>query len=96
MAAYVFANIRQITDQGAYDEYRAQVLATITRYDGRFLARAGRAEVLEGDAEAGRVVVIEFPSYEQAKAWYDSDEYRPLVELRQRASDGELILVDGV
>jgi len=86
MPAYVVANVR-VADVEGYAEYVAQVPATIEQYGGRFLARAGRAERLEGGVEPARFVILEFPSYEQAKAWYESEEYRPLLELRQRLSD---------
>jgi len=95
MAAYVVANVR-VEDPERYPEYSARVPETIERYGGRFLARAGRAERLEGPVEPGRFVILEFPSYEQAKAWYESEEYRPLLELRQSTSTGDLILVEGV
>ena len=95
MAAYVVANVR-VEDPERYAEYVAQVPATIELYGGRFLARAGHAERLEGAVEPARFVVLEFPSYEAAKAWYESEEYRPLLELRQATSSGDLILADGV
>ena len=94
MAAYVIGEI-DVTDPAAYDEYRKQVLATVQRHGGRFLARGGRAEALEGSAPAKRVVMLEFPSYEQALAWYGSAEYAPLIRLRQKASRGRLLLVEG-
>ena len=95
MAAYVIAHI-DVTDPELYDEYRNGVLATITRYGGRFLVRAGATEVLEGSFRPKRVVVVEFPSVELAKTWWDSPEYRPLRELRQRASNGDLFIAAGV
>ena len=95
MAAYVIANV-DVTDPALYDEYRKGVLATITQYGGRFLVRAGATEVLEGAFRPKRVVVIEFPSAERAKTWWDSPEYRPLRDLRQRASSGDLFIAAGV
>lgn len=94
MTAYVIGEI-DVTDPAAYDEYRGQVLATVRQHGGRFLARGGRAEALEGSAPPRRVVVLEFPSYEQALKWYRSPEYRPLIALRQKASRGRLLLVEG-
>ena len=94
MPAYVVANVR-VEDPERYAEYIEQVPATIEQYGGRFLARAGRAESLEGAVEPARFVILEFPSYERAKAWYESEEYRPLIELRQSASTGDLILAEG-
>jgi uncharacterized protein (DUF1330 family) len=95
MAAYVIAHVR-VEAPELYEDYRSQVLATIEAHGGRFLVRGGKAELLEGTRDPARVVVLEFPSYEEAKAWYESDGYRPLIEIRQGASTGDLILVDGV
>ena len=95
MAAYVIAEI-EITDPATYEDYRKQVLAVVTKYGGRFIARGGRTETLEGGPSAKRVVLLEFPSLEQAQKWYGSPEYAPLIALRQRASRGRLILVEGL
>jgi len=95
MAAYVVANV-EVRDPERYADYRKGVLATIERYGGRFLARGGATEVLEGAFRPGRFVIIEFPSAQVARTWWDSPEYRPLRELRQRASDGDLFVVEGV
>ncbi len=94
MTAYVLGEI-EVTDPASYEEYRKQVGATLDKYGGRFLARGGRAEVLEGGGAVKRVVVLEFPSYEQALKWYRSPEYGPLITLRQKASQGRLLLVQG-
>lgn len=94
MAAYVIADVT-VKNPDAYAEYRKQVLPTITKYGGRFIVRGGAHETLEGDWRPGRVVVIEFPDMAAAKAWYRSTEYGPLVKLRQSASSGRIILVEG-
>jgi uncharacterized protein (DUF1330 family) len=94
MAAYVMGEI-EVTDPALYEEYRKQVLAVVTKYGGRFLVRGGTVEPLEGGWTPKRVVALEFPSMEQARKWYHSEEYRPLIALRQRASRGKLILVEG-
>ncbi len=94
MAAYVIGEI-DVKDAATYDEYRRQVLATVQKHGGRFLTRGGRAEALEGSPQPKRVVVLEFPSYERALEWYRSADYAPLIELRQRASRGRLLLVEG-
>jgi uncharacterized protein (DUF1330 family) len=95
MAAYVIGEI-EITDPATYEDYRKQVLAVVTKYGGRFIARGGKVETLEGAPPPARVVVLEFPSLEQAQKWYRSPEYAPLIALRQRASRGRLVLVEGV
>jgi uncharacterized protein (DUF1330 family) len=94
MAAYVIGEI-EVTDQGTYDEYRKQVPATVSKYGGHFIVRGGKVEALEGGWAPKRVVALEFPSMEQAQKWYRSSEYAPLIKLRQRASRGKLILVEG-
>ena len=93
MNAYVIGEI-EVTDPAVYDEYRKQVLATITKYGGRFLVRGSKYEALEG-AQPKRMVLLEFPSYERALKWYRSPEYAPLITLRQKASRGRLVLAEG-
>ncbi len=94
MPAYVFGEI-EVTDPATYEEYRKQVLAVVTKYGGRFIVRGGQVEGLEGGWAPKRFVALEFPSMDQARKWYCSPEYAPLIELRQKASRGKLILVDG-
>lgn len=94
MAGYAIAQI-QVNDAEAYEGYRTQVGATLEAFGGEFLVRGGEMEVLEGEWAYPRVVVLRFPSVEQAKAWHDSDLYRPLLELRHRVSEGNLIVVEG-
>jgi uncharacterized protein (DUF1330 family) len=84
-----------VTDPKLYDDYRKQVLATIEKFGGRFVVRGGRLEPLEGGWAPKRMVVVEFPSMEQAQKWYRSPDYLPLITLRQKASRGRLILVEG-
>jgi uncharacterized protein (DUF1330 family) len=95
MKAYVIATI-DVRDPVRYADYVKLTPATIVPFGGQFIARGGRLEKLEGDAAANRVVVLEFPSFEQAKAWYDSEGYRVARAIRQSASTGSLVLVEGV
>ena len=94
MKAYVIANI-DVQDPARYADYIKLTPGTIAPFGGRFIARGGRSERLEGDTPANRLVILEFPSYDQAKAWYDSDGYRVAMAIRQSASTGSLILVEG-
>ncbi len=71
------------------------VPATIEKYGGKILVRGGKFERLEGEWEPKRVVIVEFPSFEQAKRWYDSEDYREPKALRLRTSKANLILVEG-
>ena len=94
MVAYVL-NDMEITDPALFEEYKKLSPATVAQYGGRFLARGGRTETLEGDWSPKRLVILEFPSVEQARAWSDSVEYAPAKRLRQLASKSDLIVVEG-
>jgi uncharacterized protein (DUF1330 family) len=94
MAAYFIVDV-EVTDPVGFEEYRKLVPATIAQYGGRFLVRGGAVEQLEGDWQPGRVVVLEFPSLEQAKRWYDSEEYRDPKALRFKTAKAKMILVEG-
>ncbi len=95
MKAYVIGDI-EMRDPARYEEYRKQVLPTIEKHGGRFLVRGGAAQAVEGDWQPRRIVVIEFPDMAALRAWYHSPEYAPLIQLRQSASRGSLIAVEGV
>lgn len=84
-----------VRDPEAYVAYRAQAPATIEKFGEKFIVRAGRVEQLEGEAPLPRVVVIEFPSFAQAKAWYESAEYKELIPLRKNAAVGRTFFVEG-
>jgi uncharacterized protein (DUF1330 family) len=95
VAAYVIA-IVDVKDPVRYEEYRKRVLPTITAFGGRFIARGGKIDVLEGKWDPRRVVIVEFPSVERAKAWWNSAEYAEPKAIRQATSEGTLILIEGV
>lgn len=95
MAAFVIVQIA-VTDPKAFETYRAQVPATLAKYGGEYLVRGGRMEVLEGAWPWPRVVVLKFPSVEQAKAWHASPAYAGPMQLRQAATAGNMIVVEGV
>jgi uncharacterized protein (DUF1330 family) len=95
MAAYIIVDV-EITDPVQYAAYIRVVPPTIARYGGRFLVRGGKTETLEGSWIPNRVVVVEFPTVDQARAWWASEEYRDPKALRQSASITDMILVEGV
>ena len=95
MAGYLIVDVR-VTDAAAYERYKAAVGPTLVPFGGRALVRGGRVDTLEGDWSPSRIVVIEFPSMEKAKAWWSSEEYAPLKKLRQSAATTRLIAVEGV
>ena len=84
-----------IKDTHRYPDYAAMVPASLAVYGGRLLIRGGRLETLEGDWQPKRFVMIEFDSVEQAKRWWDSDEYREARDLRQSIAETEMIVVEG-
>lgn len=94
MAVYVIADIR-VTDPVAYDQYRPLAAASIARHGGRFIVRGGKADLLEGETQPERIVVIEFPDAETARRWYRSEEYQAALKMRQAASRGRVFLVEG-
>jgi uncharacterized protein (DUF1330 family) len=94
MNAYVIAEI-EITDPAGYEDYRRQVPGVIAKYGGRYVVRGGKVESLEGGWSPKRMAVVEFPSLEQALKFYRSPEYAPLIKIRQKASRGKLIIVEG-
>ena len=95
MAAFIVLNI-DVTDPARYPEYAKAAGPIVEQYGGRYLVRGGKAETLEGSIQPKRVVILEFPSYERAKAWWDSEEYRGPKAIRQSAATSDTILVDGV
>ena len=95
VAAYVIADV-DVRDPARYEDYRRLVLPTITAYGGRFLARGGTVDVLEGPWRPSRLVIVEFPSVERARAWWSSPEYAGAKALRQATSQGSLVVIEGV
>lgn len=95
MPAYLIANV-EITDTELIKAYMALTPAMLEKYDGRFLVRGGDFRIVEGEWNPKRLVLIEFDSYERANAFYDSAEYKPLMEMRQAASNTDMVLVDGI
>lgn len=94
MAGYVIAQI-DVTDPDLFAKYREKVPATIEQYGGRYAVRGGELTSLEETPPKPRVVVIEFDSVEAAQKWYHSEEYAPLIKMRNQAANGPLFIVEG-
>jgi uncharacterized protein (DUF1330 family) len=92
MPVYVVSRVN-ILDAQRMAGYMAAAPATVESFGGRYIVRTGEIEVLEGNTSCDRVVVLEFPSREQARAWYESQEYRPLRDQRQQAATASILLV---
>ncbi len=95
MATYVIADI-EVLDSAGYEEYRKQVPATIAAHGGRYLARGGATEVLEGDWSPKRCAILEFPDVAHVKAWWSSPEYVRLRAIRERTTRSHLIVTQGL
>ena len=95
MAAYVIVDV-SIADPEGYEEYRRQSAATVEAYGGRFLARGGAVTTLEGDWHPRRLVILEFESVARAQEWWSSAEYEAIKPIRQRTTDTQMIVVEGV
>lgn len=94
MKAYIFLDIT-ITDPTRYDEYRKLTAATLVPYEGKFIVRGGQRELLDGIWTTDRIVILEFPSIDKAKAWWNSEEYAPAKAIRQGASNARVMLLEG-
>ena len=94
MPAYVILDI-EVTDPDAYTAYRERSGATVEQHGGRFLVRGGDPATVEGGWAPQRIVVLEFPSEEQARAWYDSPEYQEILPIREANASSRAVLVQG-
>jgi uncharacterized protein (DUF1330 family) len=93
--AYVVVNV-DVHDPERYREYVERAPESVARFGGRYVARAGRTEVLEGDWTPKRFVILEFPSYEDAKAWWESDEYADAKALRHATATTQMVVTEGL
>jgi uncharacterized protein (DUF1330 family) len=94
MAAYIIVEV-DVHDPEQYEDYKKLTPGSLQPFDGKFIVRGGAAENLEGDWQPKRIVVLEFPSVERAKAWWASEGYAPAKALRQRTSTTRMIVVEG-
>jgi uncharacterized protein (DUF1330 family) len=85
-----------VNDPQGYADYTSRAPAVFARFGARILARGGRSQALEGRETPGRTVVIEFPSYEQALACYQSDEYQEACRYRQGRAEAVVVIAEGV
>lgn len=95
MAAYVIVEI-EVTDPEGYAAYRELAPPIVAQYGGKYLARGGAIDVLEGDWNPQRLVILEFPSAEQARAWWNAPEYAEPRAMRQRTTRSKLLVLEGL
>lgn len=96
MPAYLLVEAK-VSDAAAYEEYKKLAQLAVAEHGGRYLARGGQIEMLEGVwSKPERLVIIEFDSLEQAKKFYDSPTYREARAARKDAADVNMLIVDGI
>jgi uncharacterized protein (DUF1330 family) len=89
---YLVVTIKAVKDREAFQQYADQVKALIAKYQGRYLVSERAPEVREGEFPYARIVIVEFPSADAARSWYDSAEYQAIIPLRRRAFDADIIV----
>jgi len=95
MSAYLIVRLN-ITDEKKIEQYRTLTPPIIKKYRGKFIAKSSEVITLEGKKESRRVVIIEFPSMEEATGFYKSFEYQEAIKVRQGGAEVEFIAVDGI
>ena len=95
MSGYLIAQLN-MTDKESFKLYAKTVPASVKKFGGKYLVRAGEFKSMQGKWDFTRNVIIEFPTYEKALEWYNSDLYKPLKELRQKGSEGNIIIIKGI
>ncbi len=94
MPAYFVAEVA-VTNPSGYEPYRALAGASIAQYGGRFIARGGKTELVEGGPEPQRIVIIEFADAAAVRRWYNSPEYQAALPIRLANSRGRAFIVEG-
>ncbi len=95
MAAYIILDIN-VRDAAQFEAYQQGAPATVAQYGGRYLVRGGQHETLEGNWHPTRLVVLEFPSAEAARRWYESEAYEKVKPLRRQRARSDIVLVTGI
>jgi uncharacterized protein (DUF1330 family) len=95
MSAYVIVEI-EVQDPVGYEEYKKLAGASVKSHGGKYIVRGGKTEVLEGDWQPKRIVVLEFESMDRAKEWLNCEEYREPRNMRHRTAKTNMVLVEGM
>lgn len=94
MPAYIIVEVT-VHNPTEYEDYKKLTPGSLKNFQGKFIVRGGKTESLEGEWNPQRIVVLEFPTLEQAKGWWASEEYAPAKALRQRTAHTKMIMVEG-
>ena len=92
--AYVIAEV-EVRDSVAYEDYKSAVVPIVAQFGGRYIARGGQIESVEGSDPSGCMVVIEFPHVAAAQAFLRSEEYRPVADIRHKTATSRIMIVEG-
>lgn len=95
MSAYIIVEI-DVQDPAGYEDYKKLAGPTVEAHGGKYIVRGGKTEVLEGEWQPKRIVILEFPSTDQAKKWLNCEEYREPRKMRHRTAKTNMILVEGI
>ncbi len=95
MAAYVVVEI-EVKDGQRYERYKQLAPPSIAKFGGKYLARGGTTETLEGPWSPKRLVILEFPTLERAREWWASEEYAEAKALRQACAATKMVLLEGL
>ena len=95
MTAYVIVDIN-VTDPETYEGYKQLAAPTVELYGGKYIARGGRTETLEGNWSPTRLVILQFDSIEQAKSWLNSPEYREVKKIRHQTATSNMVVIQGI
>ena len=94
MTAFVIVDI-EVHDPAGYEEYKKLAPAAVALYGGKYIARGGHTETLEGDWSPNRLVILQFEGVEQAKKWLDSDEYSAARKMRHATAKSNMVVIEG-
>ena len=95
MSAYIIVEV-EVKDPIKYEDYKKLTPDSLAAYGGKFIVRGGKAELLEGDKEPERIVILEFESVQRAKAWWNSPEYSEAKKLRHATANSRMIVIEGI
>lgn len=95
MSAYMIVTVEEMLDRDAIQHYAANVHGVMKKFDGDYLVPRSTTRTLEGSWDPGMVVLIEFPSTERILEFYESEEYRPLRDLRHRSAKTSIVITEG-
>jgi uncharacterized protein (DUF1330 family) len=95
MTAYVIVDIN-VQDPVGYEEYKKLAPAAVALFGGKYIARGGHTETLEGDWTPSRLVILQFENVEQAKKWLNSDEYGEARKMRLATTKSNMVVIEGI